>query len=131
MASLSVFSTAGFVFVSYGGLLKIASVAEEVRRPGRVIPRAMILSLLVVGLLYVLMVFVTSGVVPAAELNGSLTPIVDGAGRFMGPGGRVALGVAAALAFLTTANAGIMAASRYLLAASRDVVLLGERRRHH
>ena len=48
----AVFSTAGFVFVSYGGLLKIASVAEEVRNPGRTIPAGMILSLVVTGILY-------------------------------------------------------------------------------
>ena len=119
----AVFSTAGFVFVSYGGLLKVASVAEEVRNPGRVIPLGLILSLLVVSVFYTLMVFVTSGVLPAEELNNSMTPISDGAGVFMGRGGRIALGVGAALAFLTTANAGIMAASRYLLALSRDRLL--------
>ena len=31
-------ATAGFVFVSYGGLIKISSVAEEVRDPVRVLP---------------------------------------------------------------------------------------------
>lgn len=121
----AIFSTAGFVFVSYGGLLKVASVAEEVRNPGRVIPLGLILSLLVVSVFYTLMVFVTSGVLPAEELNNSLTPISDGASVFMGQGGRIALGVGAALAFLTTANAGIMAASRYLLALSRDRLLPG------
>jgi len=119
----AIFSTAGFVFVSYGGLLKVASVAEEVRNPGRVIPLGLILSLLVVSVFYTLMVFVTSGVLPAEELNNSLTPISDGAGVFMGRTGRIALGVGAMLAFLTTANAGIMAASRYLLALSRDRLL--------
>ncbi|HUS93531.1 MAG TPA: amino acid permease [Phycisphaerae bacterium] len=119
----AVFSTAGFVFVSFGGLLKIASVAEEVRDPGRTIPRAMVLSLVVTTALYALMVFITVGVVPARQLNGSLTPIADGAMAFMGRGGQVALGVAGALAFLTTANAGIMTGSRYLLAMGRDGLL--------
>lgn len=119
----AVFSTAGFVFVSYGGLLKIASVAEEVRNPGRTIPAGMILSLVVTSIFYTLMVTVTVGVLPADQLNGSLTPIADGALAFMGRGGQIALGIAAALAFLTTANAGIMAGSRYLLAMSRDGML--------
>ena len=34
----SVFSTAGLVFISYGGLLKVASVAEEVKNPTKTIP---------------------------------------------------------------------------------------------
>ncbi|MBN2564610.1 MAG: amino acid permease [Candidatus Eisenbacteria bacterium] len=116
----AVFATAGFVFVSYGGLLKVASIAEEVDDPGRVIPRAMILALVATGIAYVLMIFITSGVLSDEVLNGSLTPISDGAAAFMGSGGRTALGLAAILAFLTTANGGIMAASRYLLAMGRD-----------
>jgi len=119
----AVFFTAGLVFVSYGGLLKVASVAEEVRNPGRVVPLGMMLSVLVVGVLYILVVFVTVGVMDAGALRDSLTPISDGAAAFMGTWGRVALGIAAILAFVSTANAGLLAASRYPLAASRDRLL--------
>ena len=116
----AVLSTAGLVFVSYGGLLKVASLAEEIKDPGRTIPRAMILALLVVGLFYVAMVFVTSGVLGAAELDHSTTPISDGARVFGGTWGALVMGLAAAAAFASTAGAGIMAASRYLLALGRD-----------
>ncbi len=131
----ALFSTAGLVFISYGGLLKIASVAEEVRDPGRTIPAALLLSLVVGGLFYALMVSVTVGVLDPATLSGSLTPIADGAGAFMGTAGTVVVGAAAAMAFLTTANAGILTGSRYLLAMSRDGILpppftLVSRRRH-
>jgi len=119
----AVFSTAGLVFVSYGGLLKVASVAEEIREPGRVIPLGMISALLVIGFFYVAMVFVTSGVLGSAELDHSLTPVSDGARAFLGPGGAALMSVAAGLAFVSTANAGIMAASRYLLALSRDELI--------
>lgn len=116
----AVFFTAGLVFVSYGGLLKVASIAEEVRNPARVVPLGMLLSLLVVSVLYTLVVFVTVGVADPATLAGSLTPISDTAAVFLGRWGGVVLGVAAILAFVSTANAGLMAASRYPLAASRD-----------
>lgn len=116
----AILSTAGFVFISYGGLLKVAAVAEEVKDPSRTIPRAMILSLIVVSVLYTLVVFVTSGVVPSEQLNHSLTPISDGAGVIMGRPGTVLLSVAAVLAFVSTANAGIMASARYPLALARD-----------
>lgn len=119
----AVFSTAGFVFVSYGGLLKVASVAEEVRNPGRTIPAGMILSLVLVGICYALMVAVTVGVVQPDALSGTLTPIADGALVSMGRAGGVAMAIAASLAFLTTANTGILAGSRYLLALSRDGML--------
>jgi len=113
----------GFVFVSYAGLLKIASVAEEIRNPARNIPLGMIVSLLVVSCLYGLMVLVTAGVLEPAALSRSLTPISDGAGAFMGRAGSVALGLAAIFAFLSTANAGIMTAARSLVPLSRDGLL--------
>jgi len=119
----AVFFTTGFVFVSYAGLLKIASVAEEIKNPTRNIPLGMILSLLVVSILYTLIVFVTTGVADAANLSQSLTPISDGAAVFMGQWGRIALAVAAILAFLSTANAGIMTAARSLVPLSHDNLL--------
>jgi APA family basic amino acid/polyamine antiporter len=127
----AIFSTAGFVFVSYGGLLKIASIAEEVKNPGKTIPLGMILSLISVGILYTFVVFVTSGVLGAQQLDHSLTPISDSAVAFLGGWGRIAMGVAAILAFISTANAGIMSASRYPLALSRDHLLPDLFRRVH
>jgi amino acid transporter/mannitol/fructose-specific phosphotransferase system IIA component (Ntr-type) len=116
----AVFSTAGLVFVSFGGLLKVASIAEEVKDAGRVVPLGMILSLVIVTIVYMLVILVTVGVLDAGSLGGSLTPISDGARVFMGRWGRIILTIAAMLAFISTANAGIMAASRYLFASSRD-----------
>lgn len=121
----AVFSTAGFVFLSYGGLLKIASLAEEVEDPGRVIPLGMILSLFAVVAIYMMVIFVTIGVLDGAELNSSLTPISAGAAVFMSSWGKIVLSIAAILAFTSAANAGIMGASRYPLALSRDDLLPG------
>jgi amino acid transporter/mannitol/fructose-specific phosphotransferase system IIA component (Ntr-type) len=125
----AIFSTAGFVFVSYGGLLKVASLAEEVKNPGRILPLGMILSFLVTITLYTMVLGVTIGVLDDSKLNYSLTPISDGAATFMGSWGSIILSVAAILAFMSAANAGIMGASRYPLALSRDDLLpkfLGE-----
>ncbi len=68
-------------------------------------------------------VFVTTGVLSGDKLNFSLTPISDGAAVFMGGWGKIILGIAAILAFVSTANAGIMSASRYPLALGRDGLL--------
>ena len=119
----AVFATSGFVFISFGGLLKVASVAEEVKNAERIVPLGMILSLVVVVIIYTLVVFVTSGVLGADKLDHSLTPITDGARAFMGPLGVIFMDIAAILAFISTANAGIMAASRYPLALSSDGLL--------
>lgn len=115
--------TTGFVFVSYAGLLKIASVAEEIKNPARNIPLGMLISLLVVSIFYGFMILVTTGVLDPNVLQKSLTPISDGAAVFMGQWGRIALAVAAILAFLSTANAGIMTAARSLVPLSADGLL--------
>jgi APA family basic amino acid/polyamine antiporter len=119
----AIFSTAGFVFVSYAGLLKIASIAEEIKEPSKNIPLGMVLSLLCVSVFYILMVGVTVGVLDAGKITNSMTPISDGAEVFLGTAGKIALSIAAVLAFLTTANAGIMTASRSLVPLSRDQLL--------
>lgn len=122
---VSIFFTTGYVFVSYAGLLKIASVAEEIRNPGRNIPLGMIISLLVVSVFYSLMVLVTAGVLEPSQLSHSLTPISDGSAVFLGNFGKVVMSLAAIFAFLSTANAGIMSAARSLVPLSRDGLLPG------
>ena len=119
----AVLFTTGFVFVSYTGLLKIASIAEEIKNPARNIPLGMVISLLVVSIFYTFMILVTIGVLDPNVLQKSLTPISDGAAVFMGQWGRIALAVAAILAFLSTANAGIMTAARSLVPLSADGLL--------
>ncbi len=117
------FATASFVFISYGGLTKVVALAEEVKNPGRNLPLGMILSLIVTSVLYALVIFVTIGVLRFDPLKHGLTPISDGAGVFGGDIFRIVISIGAFLAFISTANAGIMTASRYPLGMSRDKLL--------
>ncbi len=116
----AVFATVGLIFVSFGGLTKVASVAEDTKNPGRNIPRGMAGAYIVVCLFYVLVTAVVVGVVPGRVLAHSLTPVSLAARELMGIPGYVILSVAAMLAFITTANAGLLSASRVPLAMSRD-----------
>jgi len=118
-----IFSTAGLVFVSFGGLTKVASIAEEVKNPTRNIPLGMFLAWAVVMALYVAAIFVTVGVLDAGVLSKTLTPLSAGAGAFSGKAGAALLAFGAILAFVSTANAGIMTASRAPLAMSSDRLL--------
>ncbi|MBU2541541.1 MAG: amino acid permease [Candidatus Omnitrophica bacterium] len=119
----AIFATAGFVFISYGGLTKIASIAEEVRQPTRNIPLGMLASLVIVGIIYTLVAFVTTGLLNLSDLSSSLTPISDAAYQFGSSPARIIMAIAAFLAFISTANAGIISASRYPMAMSRDKLL--------
>ncbi len=119
-------SVMGLVFVSYGGLTKVASVAEEINDPSRNIPLGMGLALLVSTTLYTLGVLVAVAVVPSAELHDDLAPIYTAADSVLPTAGAVLVVVAALAAFSSATNAGILAAARYPLAMSRDR-LVGQR----
>ncbi len=119
----AVLATAGLVFISFGGLTKVASIAEEVKNPGKNLPLGMILAWFVVTLFYIAVITITVGVVDAGELSRSYVPISLAASKFMGTPGFALLSLAAIAAFVTTANGGIMAASRSPMAMSRDQLL--------
>jgi len=119
----AVFATSGLVFISFGGLTKVVSIAEEVKNPSKILPLGMILSWFVVTVFYLLVIFVTTGVLDAYELSESLLPISIAAHKTVGIAGFVLLSLAAIAAFLTTANGGILAASRAPMAMSRDKLL--------
>ncbi|MFB6123365.1 MAG: amino acid permease [Haloferacaceae archaeon] len=116
----SVLAAAGFVFVSYAGVTKIASVAEEVENPGRNIPIGMLLSVVLMMGVYTLVVFVVVGITDAEALHGSLTPMAVGAAQLFGGVGEAVLAAVAVLALTSMANAGVLSSSRYPLALSRD-----------
>ncbi|MHC4886328.1 MAG: amino acid permease [Planctomycetota bacterium] len=119
----AILAVAGMVFVSFGGLTKVVAVAEEVENPKRNLPLGMFLAYGVVSTLYILVVFITVGLVPADSLSGSLTPLGLGASHSMGEWGVRLVSGGAFLAFATTGNSGIMAASRTPMAMSRDGLL--------
>ena len=119
---MHILGTAGMVFVSFGGLTKVTAVAEEVRNPGRSVPVGMFAAAFVVTLLYIAAIFIMVSVLGGA-LEGDLTPLSSAAGKFLGTPGVVLLAVAAILAFVTTANGGILSASRNPMAMARDGLL--------
>ena len=120
----SLVGTIGFVFVSYAGLTKVASVAEEVQNPDRNIPLGMVLSLLTATVIYVVGVFIMVAVLDPGELRSDLTPVATAAEAFFtwlpGDLGLILIVVAAIAAFASTGNAGILSASRYPYAMARD-----------
>jgi APA family basic amino acid/polyamine antiporter len=116
--------TVGLVFVSYAGLTKVSSVAEEVENPDRVIPLGMLLSICVATTVYCIGVAVMMWVLEPQSFHSDLTPVASAAKvlfDWLPDGVGVGLAVAAAVAaFASTGNAGIMSASRYPLAMGRD-----------
>lgn len=115
--------TSGFIFISFGGLLNVANLSEEMKNPKKNIPLGMILSILTVTVIYGLITYVLTGTLDSNTFMNSLTPVADSAKLVMGDAGYIIIVIASILAFFTTANAGIMSASRYPMALSRDMLL--------
>lgn len=119
----SLFQVAGMVFISFGGLTKVAAVAHEVRNPGKTLPKGMFLSFIVVMLIYVLAITVTVGLLDAETFASTLTPLSAGGAVLAGRPGAIVLSLAALIAFATTANASILSASQNPVAMARDGLL--------
>jgi APA family basic amino acid/polyamine antiporter len=124
-----VFTAAALVFVSYAGVTKIASVAEEVKNPDKNLPRGILGSL---GIMAVVYLGVIGSIVvlnaPAALEEGgahgaSLTPMADGADALFGGYGVEIVSLMAVIALMSMANAGVLSSSRFPLAMSRDDLL--------
>ena len=113
-------ATTGTVFVTFLGFEIIATVAGEIKKPGKLIPLTMVLSVVGVTILYMIIMIVSTGVIPYQELGGSLVPVADVAVVFLGSIGVVAIVFAAVIAAISSSNSSILAASRVLFAMGRD-----------
>jgi basic amino acid/polyamine antiporter, APA family len=117
-------STVALVFISYAGLTKVAAAAEEIRDLDRNLPLGMLLALGTIGVIYVAGVALMVAFVDADTLHGDLTPVATAGDVFLdwlpGDTGLFLVVIAAITAFASTGNAGILTASRYPLAMSRD-----------
>jgi amino acid transporter/mannitol/fructose-specific phosphotransferase system IIA component (Ntr-type) len=127
----AIIGTAGLVYISYVGITKVASVAEEVKDPERNLPRGIFLGVLTAGLVYGVGTLIMVGVVPADRLAGDLRPVATAAEILGGPWGRGFVTIAALFAFFAVVNAGILSASRYPFAMSRDHLLPGVFRKYN
>jgi len=114
------------VFVSFLGYAKIATVAEELKNPGRNLPLAIIGSVVIVTVLYAILVSIMLGVVPWADLSQS-APLTQ-ATQVAFPGGLAGVAVTivtlgALLATASSANASILASARINFAMGRDRIV--------
>jgi amino acid transporter len=109
---------AALVFFSFLGFENIANLAEEAKNPERNLPRAILLSLLVASVLYVLVALAAVALLPLDELTRSNAPL-SAAVATKSP--RVA-GVLGAIALFATANtalAAVLSGSRLLYGIAR------------
>lgn len=116
-------STIAFVYISYAGVTKVAAIAGEIKNPSKNLPRAMILSLLIMAIIYVSVAFALVGNIPLESLQTDLKPIYTIAnllgGEFIGYGAAI-VGI---ITLISMANSGVLAASRFPFAMAIDKLL--------
>ncbi|MFW6094708.1 MAG: APC family permease [Pseudomonadota bacterium] len=111
------------MFVAYTGYARIATLGEEVRDPGRTIPRAIIITLIVSAGLYVLVAVAALGAVPAAELGAAAEqaaiPLEIAARAMQAPGLGTLVALGAVTAMLGVLLNLVLGLSRVALAMGR------------
>ncbi|ESP89474.1 APC family permease [Candidatus Halobonum tyrrellensis] len=119
-----ILTTAALVFTSYLGFAQVATVAGEMKDPGRNLPLAMVGSVLVVGVMYVLTIFVATSAFGSARLSTfGETAMVEVGRELLGPAGALAIVFGGLLATMSSANASILGTSRAIYAVSKDALL--------
>ena len=118
---LPIFTTGAMVFTSYLGFAQIAAVAGEIRSPERNVPLAILGSVVLVGGLYVMTLWVATHVLPSERL-GELgeTAMAAVAREMAGPAGATVFVGGGVLATISSANASILSSSRSVFALGRD-----------
>jgi APA family basic amino acid/polyamine antiporter len=111
---------AGLLFFAFAGYARIATMGEEVRDPGRTIPRAIQLALGITLLVYALVAaaaLTELGPGPLASSTAPLADVVDAAGAAWL---RPVVGAGAAVAALGALLALLLGVSRTVLAMARE-----------
>lgn len=112
--------TMGLIYISYVGFDLITVAAEEIVDPAKNIPRAILITLLVGMVIYVLLLWVMMGVVNYTELANTSTPFIYVADLLFGDWGRWAGIIATIMASLSAFSVTLGASSRVLFALGRD-----------
>ena len=110
------------IFFAFIGFEDMANVAEEVKKPKKTLPRAIILSVIISGVIYILVSLAVVRVVNWEELATSSAPIALVAERGLGSGAHILLSSIALFAITNTVLITLVAGSRIFYGMAREKV---------
>jgi amino acid efflux transporter len=116
---LPVGTAAALIFWSYLGYENVSNVAEEFENPQRDFQRSVVLSVILIGGLYVAVSVVTIGTL-AYEAGGSVAPFAAIFSHVLGSHGAIGTSILAVVIIFATANAYTSGMSRVIFAVARD-----------
>lgn len=109
-------ATLALIF-AFGGFENASVPTEEVKDPTRNLPIALIVSVALTALLYILIQIVALGTLP--ELAGDATPLASAGRVFLGPAGAAIITIGAVLSTLGSDSAVILVGPRILYALAK------------
>lgn len=121
--STGLFSAIAFVYISYAGVTKVAAIAEEIKNPDKNLPLAMLFALILIGSIYSLVAISLVGNIPVDQLKTDIHPIYTFAHTIGGKTAGIAAAILGVVTLISMANSGVLAASRFPFAMSRDRLL--------
>ncbi len=116
---MGVMQGAAIIFFAYSGFARITLVSEEVRDPKKTIPLAIILSLGISTVIYVLVSFIAVGLVGYQELAASGSPLADAA-RSESMNAAILISIGALVATLSVLLTTLLGLSRISFAMARN-----------
>ena len=120
LPAVGVLQAAGLIFFAFAGYARIATLGEEVREPERVIPRAVVLALSTVLVIYLVVGVIVLGVLGHEVAAGSAAPVAEAASVVWGERWSWVIRVVAGLAALGALLNLVLGISRTALAMARD-----------
>ncbi|MER8184899.1 APC family permease [Kitasatospora sp. NPDC094015] len=117
---LGILRAAGLLFFAFAGYARIATLGEEVRDPGRTIPRAVPTALGIALVVYAVVALAVLAVLGPDRLAGAAAPLVEAVRAAGVPGLAPVVRAGAAVAALGSLLALILGVSRTTLAMARD-----------
>lgn len=110
------------LYYPYLGFGLLTELGEGIDDPGRVIPIALLVGVLVVAAIYLLMIAVLVGVVPYSQLSEEAA-VAEAATQFLPGPLATFVGLGAIFAVMTSVNTSLLVSSRTVMRAGRDGVL--------
>ena len=108
------------IFFAFVGFEDMANVAEEVKKPSRTIPKAILLTISITGVIYVLVSLAAVRVLSWQDLSASVAPLAAVAERALGTEGHALLSSIALFATTNTVLIILIAGSRILYGMASD-----------
>ena len=114
------FKAVGIVFFAYLGFEEIVNVGEEVKNPKKNLPRAIVISVIISTIIYILVALSSVSIVNWKELADSNAPLSFVASRVLGSTGSVVMSFIALFATSNTVLIFLLVGSRMMYGMSRD-----------